>query len=96
MCCVSLFLVVNVSNTKHSLKDGQLGDHLSEDLIPIKLIQVVERKREEFLPDNALIDHVLNFIKEFELVPLEGRRCEPLNPNVLFDSLAYSIVHHFV
>jgi hypothetical protein len=96
MSRIQLLLVIDVSNPKHSFEHGQLRDHLCKDLVSVKLLKIVERECQEFLPDGTLVNDVLNFIKEFELIPFKGRCREPLDPDVLFNSLADSIVHHFV
>jgi hypothetical protein len=96
MSRIRLLFVIDVSDPQHSFEHGQLRDHLCKDLVSVKLVKIVERERQEFLPDGTLVNDVLNFIKEFELIPFEGRGCEPLDPDVLFNSLADSIVHHFV
>ena len=69
MSRIRLLLVIDVSDPQHSFEHGQLRDHLCKDLVSVKLVKIVERERQEFLPDGTLVNDVLNFIKEFELIP---------------------------
>lgn len=96
MCCIELLFVVDVSDPQQGPEDGQLWNDFCEDLVLLQVIGIFERDCKELSSECTLVDDVLGFVKEFELVALKRGCCKPLDFDILGNCGADRIMHLLV